>query len=169
MTRAAGQGQDVAGWAMQGRGCLPAATAADPPNMASSDGTKTRSAHLPPWLGRCSPWPARRVVGDAVGLRGLGVAATTPAAMIKQDDAPNPRKHFDTPEGLLADPELSNDEKKALLTDWDSELDGQLNAEAEGMGVSDPLSARNEARLADEAKHAKSALTAINDRLAQPE
>ncbi len=116
-----------------------------------------------------SPETVTATIGQALLFhREQASVAATPAALVIENAAPNPRKHFDTPEGLLADPELSNDEKKALLTDWDSELDGQLNAEAEGMGVSDPLSARNEARLADEAKHAKTALTAINDLLAQP-
>ena len=117
-----------------------------------------------------SPETVTATIGQALLFhREQTSAAATPAALVKEDNAPNPRKHFDTPEALLADPELSNDEKQSLLADWDSELDGKLNAEAEGMGVSDPLSARNEARLADEAKRAKSALTAIQDRLAQPE
>ena len=36
------------------------------------------------------------------------------------------------------------------------------------MGVSDPLSALKEARLADEAKHVKTALTAIAEKVAPP-
>ena len=88
-------------------------------------------------------------------------AETSPAAQALEDDVPNPRKHFDTPEALLADPELATDEKQALLTEWDSELDGRLNAESEGMSASDPISARKEGKLADEAGHVKSALTAV--------
>jgi hypothetical protein len=85
------------------------------------------------------------------------------------DDAvPNPRKHFDTPEALLADPELNADEKHALLTEWDSELDLRLNAEAEGMSASDPISARKEGRLATEAGHVKTALTEIAEKIARP-
>ncbi len=74
-------------------------------------------------------------------------------------DAPDPRKHFDTPAALLADPGLNDDEKQALLTEWDSEMDGRLNAEAEGMSASDPISTRKEAKLADEAGKVRTALT----------
>ena len=77
---------------------------------------------------------------------------------------PNPRKSFETPEQLLADPVLSDDEKQALLTEWDSEMDGRLNAESEGMSASDPISHKKEARLADEATHVKTALTAITEK-----
>lgn len=80
------------------------------------------------------------------------------------DDVPNPRKHFDTPETLLADPGLNDDEKHTLLTEWDSEMDGRLNAEAEGMSASDPISVRKEARLADEASKVKTALTELAEK-----
>ena len=87
-------------------------------------------------------------------------AANPSAAVLAIDgDVPDPRTHFDTPEELLADPELNIDEKHALLTEWDSELDGRLNAESEGMSVTDPISVRREARLADEASHVRTALT----------
>ena len=78
------------------------------------------------------------------------------------DDAtPNARKHFDTPQALLSDPNLADSDKEALLTDWDSEMDGRLNAESEGMSAADPMSAKREAKLADEARLVKSALTEI--------
>lgn len=80
------------------------------------------------------------------------------------DDVPNPRKHFDTPEALMADPGLSDEEKHALLTEWDSEMDNRLNAEAEGMSASDPISERKEAVLADEARKVKSALTELTEK-----
>jgi hypothetical protein len=83
-----------------------------------------------------------------------------------EDSAPNPRKQFDSPEALLVDPELTDSDKQAMLAEWSSEIDGRLNAESEGMGVSDPLSARKEARLADEAGRVKTALTAITDKTA---
>jgi DNA-directed RNA polymerase specialized sigma24 family protein/CheY-like chemotaxis protein len=96
--------------------------------------------------------------------RAAQAAVTSPAAQAMADDAPNPRKHFDTPEALLADPELAKVEKQALLAEWDSELDGRLNAEAEGMSVSDPIGARKEGRLAEEAGHVKTALTQIAEK-----
>ena len=80
------------------------------------------------------------------------------------DDVPNPRKHFDTPEELMADKGLSDDEKQALLTEWDSEMDGRLNAEAEGMSASDPISERKEANLADEARKVKTALAELTEK-----
>ncbi len=100
-------------------------------------------------------------IGQALLVHRERVAATAPAMLVMEDDAPNPRKHFDTPEALLADPGLADGEKASLLTEWDSELDGRLNAEAEGMSASDPISAKREAKLADEAGHVKSALTEV--------
>jgi CheY-like chemotaxis protein len=100
-------------------------------------------------------------IGQALLVHRERMAAETPAMLVMEDDAPNPRKHFDTPEALLADPGLADAEKAALLTDWDADLDGRLNAEAEGMSASDPISAKREARLADEAGHVKSALKEV--------
>lgn len=93
-------------------------------------------------------------------------AAPTPAANEAASDAPNPRKHFDSPEALIADQELSDDAKQALLKDWDADIDGRLNAESEGMSASDPISAKKEAALAEEATHVKTALTEISGRQA---
>lgn len=84
------------------------------------------------------------------------------------DAAPNPRKHFATPDALLADHALSDAAKTVLLAEWNSEIDGRLNAESEGMGVSDPMSAKMEARLAEEAAKAKTALTTITEQ-AEPQ
>jgi CheY-like chemotaxis protein len=98
-------------------------------------------------------------IGQALLVHRERVAATAPAMLVMEDDAPNPRKHFDTPEALLADPALAESQKTELLTQWDSEVDARLNAESEGMSASDPISANREARLADEANHVKTALT----------
>jgi CheY-like chemotaxis protein len=100
-------------------------------------------------------------IGQALLVHRERAAAIAPAMLVMEDDAPNPRKHFDTPEALLADPGLADAEKKALLTEWDSEIDGRLNAESEGMSASDPISAKREARLADEAGHVKTALSEV--------
>ncbi len=100
-------------------------------------------------------------IGQALLVHRERMAATAPATLVREDATPDPRKHFDTPEALAADPKLANDEKAALLTEWDSEMDGRLNAESEGMSASDPISAKREARLADEAGKVKSALTAV--------
>lgn len=101
-------------------------------------------------------------IGQALLVHREQVAASAPAIMAMEDTTPNPRKHFDTPADLLADPGLADSEKHALLTDWNLELDGRLNAEAEGMSASDPISAKREARLADEARKVKTALTQVS-------
>ncbi len=103
-------------------------------------------------------------IGQALLVHRETMAASAPAMLVMEDDTPNPRKHFDTPQALLADSALADGEKEALLTEWDSELNGRLNAESEGMSASDPISAKREARLADEAGMVKSALTEVLQR-----
>lgn len=116
-----------------------------------------------------SPENVAATIGQALFFhREQASLAATPAVQVLEDGVPDPRRHFDSPSALLADPELADGDKQALLAEWDSELDGRLNAEAEGMGISDPLTARNEARLADEAQHVKSALTKITAKLNRP-
>jgi CheY-like chemotaxis protein len=100
-------------------------------------------------------------IGQALLVHRERMAADTPAMLLMEDNAPNPRKHFETPEALLADPGLADAEKAALLTDWDADLDGRLNAESEGMSAANPISAKREARLADEAGHVKTALSEV--------
>lgn len=78
-----------------------------------------------------------------------------------RDQAPDPQRYFESPELLLADPTVSDDKKRELLHDWDLELDNRLNAESEGMGVSDPISGHNEAKLADLSARVKSSLAAL--------
>jgi hypothetical protein len=89
------------------------------------------------------------------------VAAQAQAAQALGDDVPDPRRHFDTPEHLLDADGLTDTEKRGLLTEWDAELDQRLNAEAEGMSAADPISARREGKLADEASRVKTALSEI--------
>lgn len=114
-----------------------------------------------------NPETVAATIGQALFFhRECAALAATTASTADGDDAPKPRENFATPEALLADPELGDDDKQALLTEWDSEIDGRLNAEAEGMGSSDPLTASKEGKLADEAKHVKSALTKITQKMA---
>ena len=98
-------------------------------------------------------------IGQALLVHRERIAATAAALSEREQATPNPRKHFDSPEALLADPDLADDEKQALLTEWDSELDRRLDAESEGMSASDPISAKREAGLAHEASNVKTALT----------
>ncbi len=100
-------------------------------------------------------------IGQALLVHRERSAESKPAMLVMEDDTPNPRKHFDTPQALLEDPGLADTDKVALLTEWDSEMDAQLSAESEGMSASDPISAKREGRLAEEAKMAKIALTKI--------
>ncbi|MEJ6010543.1 hypothetical protein [Novosphingobium aquae] len=88
----------------------------------------------------------------------------TPADAIKLDEtsdrAPDPRKHYASPEDLLEDIDLNPAERSALLTQWKDEVDSQLAAEAEGMSASDPIRAEAEAKLAGEARRVNEALQA---------
>lgn len=94
---------------------------------------------------------------------------TPPALNVARDDAraraPNPQRHFHSPELLAADPTLSDAEKHALLSEWDLELDNRLRAEEEGMSAADPISGRLEAQLADEAARVKTCLSDVTARL----
>lgn len=100
-------------------------------------------------------------IGQALLVHRETLAASAPAMMVMEDPAPNPREHFDTPDALLADPGLGDSDKQALLTEWDSEVHARLDAESEGMCVSDPMSASREGKLAEEAGQVKTALTEI--------
>lgn len=100
-------------------------------------------------------------IGQALLVHRERLAQSAPAMLVLQDDAPDPRKHFDKPQTLLEESALADADKVALLTDWDSDMDSQLSAESEGMSVSDPISAEREGQLAKEAEKVKIALTSI--------
>jgi hypothetical protein len=78
---------------------------------------------------------------------------------VMQAASANPQRHFDSPEALLADPHLTDGEKQSLLAGWSSDINARLEAEAEGMGATDPLTAQREGRLANEAQKVQTALT----------
>lgn len=77
-----------------------------------------------------------------------------PAQAVSQDEhdekAPNPRRHYDSPEKLSEDINLDLEARENLLTEWKHDLDRRLEAESEGMSASDPISQEREARLAGE-------------------
>lgn len=113
-----------------------------------------------------NPETVTATIGQALFFHRETMAlAESPARMAPDTETPDPRKHFATPEDLLADNSLSDAEKQFLLAEWDSEIDGRLNAESEGMGISDPMSVRKEGRLADEAGHVKTALAKVSTTL----
>ncbi|MFM5908116.1 MAG: hypothetical protein ACKOPO_11125 [Novosphingobium sp.] len=89
---------------------------------------------------------------------------TQPADHIRDDEtndrAPDPRRHYASPEDLLEDVDLDPAARTDLLTQWKDEVDAQLAAEAEGMSASDPIRAEAEARLAAEARRVNEALVA---------
>lgn len=93
----------------------------------------------------------------------------SPAAKVAKDEAksraPNPKRHFHTPEILVEDESLTDAEKYALLCEWDLELTNRLKAEEEGMSASDPIHSRREAKLADEATRVKNCVTEFALRL----
>lgn len=95
------------------------------------------------------PRPAKQVRADA-----------------KAERAPDPRRHYASPEDLREDVELSLDDRRQLLMLWKDEVDSQLSAEAEGMSASDPIRAEAEARLAGEVRRVGEALTAIDQDIA---
>lgn len=94
---------------------------------------------------------------------------TVPAIKVSDDEvrarAPNPRRHFHSPEMLATDATLSDTEKHALLSEWDLEIDNRLKAEEEGMSASDPIHNCKEAKLADEAARVKTCLGEVAARM----
>lgn len=78
-----------------------------------------------------------------------------------QAKAPDPRRHYASPEDLRDDIALDLAKREELLREWRAELDRRLESEAEGMSASDPMSAEKEARLANEHKRVTSALEAL--------
>lgn len=95
--------------------------------------------------------------------------ATAVADDAAADKAPNPRRHYDSPEDLLEDIHLSLGEREDLLREWKQDLDQRLEAEAEGMSASDPISADKESRLAGEARRVASALEQVSGERARAE
>jgi hypothetical protein len=89
----------------------------------------------------------------------------TPSLAVDEDaqaaKAPDPRRHYDSPEDLREDIDLPLDRREELLRQWQKDLDQQLTAESEGMSASDPISQEKEARLASEQRRVSKALEAI--------
>ncbi|MEO5598826.1 MAG: response regulator [Novosphingobium sp.] len=110
------------------------------------------------------PETVMAAIGQAVMIHRETHGARTPADHVKSEIAPNPRKHYDSPEQLLADPDLTDEEKQSQLVDWKYEMDRRLESESEGMSAQDAISARKEGRLADEASQTQSAVTEIADK-----
>lgn len=88
-----------------------------------------------------------------------------PADAIQSDAeaelAPDPRRHYATPEELCQDPDLDHATREELLKEWKQDLDRRLEAEAEGMSASDPISQEREAKLATELRMVSKALETL--------
>lgn len=77
------------------------------------------------------------------------------------DKAPDPRRHYASPEDLREDIALDIATREELLRQWKQDLDRRLEAEAEGMSASDPMSQEQESRLANEHRRVNKALDEI--------
>ncbi|MDE2405930.1 MAG: hypothetical protein KGM17_14770 [Sphingomonadales bacterium] len=77
------------------------------------------------------------------------------------EKAPNPRRHYKSPEDLVDDVHLDLATREELLREWKHDVDRLLESEAEGMSASDPISADRESKLANEARRVNEALAAI--------
>jgi hypothetical protein len=82
-----------------------------------------------------------------------------------EDKAPDPRKHYDSPEGLAEDVELDLATREALLLEWKYDLTQQLEAESEGMSAPEASGAAQNARLAAESRRVSQAHEAVSSEL----
>jgi hypothetical protein len=92
----------------------------------------------------------------------LSTAAEKIVADQNNEDAPDPRKHYDTPEMLASDETMPHEERLALLKEWQLEIENRLKAEEEGMSATDPISAKREAALAHEAREIVTAIAQLS-------
>jgi hypothetical protein len=94
-----------------------------------------------------------------------GIAQTAPADAVSNDaaaeKAPDPRRHYASPEDLREDIDLDLETREELLRQWKKDLDQRLEAEAEGMSASDPITQEQEARLASEHRRVSRALEEV--------
>jgi hypothetical protein len=92
-------------------------------------------------------------------------AIGTPSAAIEgdaaNDKAPDPRRHYRSPEELVEDVNLDLAQREELLREWKADLQARLEAESEGMSASDPISPDNESRLSSEARRVNDALASV--------
>jgi hypothetical protein len=92
-------------------------------------------------------------------------AQTEPAQAVSDDaareKAPDPRRHYASPEDLREDIDLDLTTREELLRQWMKDLDQRQLAEAEGMSASDPISQEKESQLASEHRRVSKALEEI--------
>ena len=94
------------------------------------------------------------------------IAEIAPSQAVTQDaaaeKAPDPRRHYSSPEELREDIDLDLATREELLRQWKQDLEQRLEAEAEGMSASDPISQEQESRLAGEHRRVSKALEHIS-------
>lgn len=95
----------------------------------------------------------------------------TPADHIVTDDlenrAPDPRRHYASPEDLREDVDIDLASREQLLCQWKDEVDSELAASAEGMGSVEPHAGDNDGRLAAEARRVGAVLAEVRADLGQ--
>jgi len=79
-------------------------------------------------------------------------------------DGKNTHSDYDSPTDIINDDSLPDSEKRKLLEGWKMDLDSRLYAESEGMSKSEPISAQEEARLAEQEQLVNQALESLNDK-----
>jgi hypothetical protein len=93
------------------------------------------------------------------------IASTAPAHAVSNDaakeKAPDPRRHYASPEDLREDIDLDLELREELLRQWMKDLDQRQLAEAEGMSASDPIPQEKEAQLASEHRRVGKSLEEI--------
>lgn len=93
------------------------------------------------------------------------IDSTEPSQAVSQDalaeKAPDPRRHYSSPEDLREDITLDLATREELLRQWKKDLDQRLEAESEGMSASDPITQEQESRLASEHRRVSKALEEI--------
>ncbi len=98
---------------------------------------------------------------------GSGNSRGKPADSVGADaaggKAPDPRRHYDSPEDLRDDINLGLAEREELLRQWKQDIDRRLESEAEGMSAQDPMSQDKESRLASEERRVSALLADIVD------
>jgi hypothetical protein len=108
---------------------------------------------------------ARWNVDAAMQQHDQNPPASVPASQVALDAeagrAPDAKRHFASPELLMADQTLGDAEKRALLEDWAQELLHRLESEQEGFSAQDPIRESSEARLADEAARVRTLLAEL--------
>lgn len=84
----------------------------------------------------------------------------------RADQAPDPRRHYPSPEDLREDIALDLASRRDLLSQWKDEVDREIEAGAEGMAFADDKASTAEAGLAGEARRVSKALAAIDREIA---